>query len=211
MTTQQPVLWKVNEDGAPDATFATADATAIPGVWHDFAVPAPLRAEAYGASLQSDGRLVTMGYGPTSAAGRTDSDWLSFRFGADGVRDTTYGTAGGTHYLDFGMAADNARTVIVLSDDRVLGAGGGRVQPVGMPEVDAALALYGADGVPDTTFGTGATAGMPFRTYDVGGTDFLWGGALSDDGRVAAFVGIAGAETATDDDDSLLLYFVPSP
>jgi uncharacterized delta-60 repeat protein len=209
-STQQPVIYKVSEAGVFDATFATGDVWAADGVWHDLAVTPPLRAEAYGAALQSDNKLVTMGYGPTPGTG-TGSDWVSFRFTADGALDTTYGEDAdgdllpdGHTYIDPAGESDNGRFVMVLPDDRILGTGVGRATPApGQTlESDAMVAILSPDGVPDTSFGPGG-----FQLYDVGGNgDHFWGGAVSPNGTRAAIVGIAGAETSgVNDDDSVLL------
>jgi hypothetical protein len=176
-------------------------------VWHDFAVPAPLRAECYGAAVQGD-HLVTMGYGPTPDSTGTGTDWVSFRFTLDGERDTTYGTDGaGATYLDPGKYGDNGRFVLVLPDDRVLGTGGGRAAPDAplpmgeSPETDGMVAILTEDGAPDTTF-----APNGYRLYDMGGTaDFFWAASVSPDHDQVAVVGIAGAETAANDDDGALL------
>jgi uncharacterized delta-60 repeat protein len=205
-TTQQPVIYKVTAAGEFDATFATTDATTEPGVWHDLVVTPPLRAEAYGAALQGD-RLVTMGYGPTAGAGM-GTDWISLRYTADGEIDDTYGTDGIT-YIDVGGWGDNGRAVIVLPDDRVMGLGGGRLDPAvppttGMPEVDAMVAVLTTAGAPDTSFGEGG-----FRTYDLGGTDFFWGGSVAPDEMSVAMVGIAGAEVSGTDDDDSVIFVLP--
>lgn len=201
-TSQQPVLWRVTAAGELDPTFATMDVTTTPGVWHDFASPAPeLRnAEAYAAAPLSDGRLVTIGYGPTYGAG-TGTDIVSFRFSADGVLDATYGAV----YVDVGMDADNGRFIIVLPDDRTFSVGRGRPVPPagGTLERDGLILVLSADGVPDETFGANG-----LRLYDVGGDgDHLWGASVfeSSAGDWVAAGGIAGGETDADDDDSVFV------
>ena len=205
ISTQQPVLYKVAANGEFDATFATADAIATPGVWHDFATdelnPA-LRAEAYGAAVQGD-KFVTMGYGPTPTAGGTGTDWVSFRFTATGEQDLTYGVDGRA-YLDAGGFGDNGRFVMTLPDDRILGVGVGRRAASAQPERDAMVGILTADGLPDTSF---APAG--FKLFDAGGdADHFWSGAIApNDPSQVVIVGIAGGRTtATNDDDALLLF-----
>ena len=213
LNSQQPVLWKVTSAGDFDATFATKDAVSKPGVWHDYAVPPPGRAEAYGAALQGD-KFVTMGYGPGPTSTNSTTDWVSLRFSADGEQDKTYGTARGqlgqpigVTYVDAGGYGDNGRAVIVLPDQRVLGIGGGRpapAMPPAMPNqapVDGMVAVLSPDGVPDESFGTHGV-----KLYDLGGaSDFFWGVALSPDHSKVAIVGIKGAATPANDDDSALL------
>jgi uncharacterized delta-60 repeat protein len=205
--TQQPVLYKVTEDGEFDPDFATEDAWDAPGVWHDFAAPPPLRAEAYGAALQGD-HFVTIGYGPPSADSTT-TDWVSFRFDASGTRDLTYGTDGAT-YIDAQGYGDNGRFVLVLPDNRILAGGGGRPKPetepaMGVqPPADGMVAVLTEDGLPDDSFAEGG-----FRLYDLGGNDFFWAGALAPDGKHVAIAGIAGGAVMGEDDDNAALLLLP--
>lgn len=203
---QQPVLWKVTSAGELDATFATEDATETDGVFYDFGTPLPERrnAEAYGAAVLSDGRLVTIGYGPTPVTGGMRTDLVSFRFSADGELDATYGTDGLT-YVDVGMDGDNGRFIVALPDDRTLSVGQARPVPPsgGTVEIDAVVLVLSEDGVPDAAFGEGG-----FRTYDLAGSDQFWGAHVHEAtaGDSVAIAGIAGGETSgTDDDDAVLL------
>ncbi len=207
VTAQQPVLYKVTAAGEFDATFATTDPWAAPGVWHGFARADGKNAEAYGAALQGD-KLVTMGYGPTSTPGAaggtpyagTGSDLVSFRFSLSGDQDLTYGV-GGSAFVDPGGWSDNGRFVMVLPDKRVLGVGVGRKKAAANPEADALLTMLTENGAPDETFGPGG-----FRLYDIGGAaDHFWGAALAPNQTRVAVVGISGAETAANDDDAALL------
>ncbi len=207
VSTQQPVLYKVDTDGDFDASFATLDAWGATGVWHDTAVEPPLSAEAYAAALQSDGSLITMGYGPTNNAtypSGTGSDWISFRFSAIGQLDDSYGTDGAT-YIDAGGFGDNGRFVMVLPDDRVLGAGIGRAAGPVETEADGMLAMLSPDGIADEDFGPGGV-----RLYDVGGpADQLAAGALAPNGTHVVIVGVAGGETVGVNDDDSVVLFVP--
>lgn len=207
VSTQQPVLYKVSATGEFDATFATADAIATPGVWHDFATdelnPA-LRAEAYGAAVQGE-NLVTMGYGPTPVEGGTGTDWVSFRFTAAGEQDLTYGDAGRA-YIDAGGFGDNGRFVMTLPDSRILGVGVGRRAAAEQPERDAMIAVLTEDGLPDTSFAPGG-----FRLFDAGGdADHFWAAGIApDDPTQVAIVGIAGGRTTGVNDDDALLLLLP--
>jgi uncharacterized delta-60 repeat protein len=204
--TQQPVIYKVTAAGEFDATFAIADDWLAPGVWHGFAVAPPLRAEAYGAALQGD-KLVTIGYGSTAGTG-TGSDWVSFRYSADGVLDTSYGDSG-VAYIDAGGYGDNGRFVLVLPDQRVLSVGRGRAMPAaplpaGEPEADAMVAILTENGQPDESFAPGG-----FELHDLGGDgDHFWAAAVAPGGTQVAIVGVAGAEQNGVHDDDAALHFV---
>jgi uncharacterized delta-60 repeat protein len=207
ISTQQPVLYKVSATGAFDETFATADAIATPGVWHDFATDetnTALRAEAYGAAVQGD-NFVTIGYGPTPTEGGTGTDWVSFRFTATGEQDLTFGDAGRA-YIDAGGFGDNGRFVMTLPDNRILGVGVGRRAAAEQPERDAMIAVLTADGLPDTSF-----APNGFKLFDVGGdADHFWAAGIApEDPTQVAIVGIAGGRTTGVNDDDALLLLLP--
>ncbi|HET9932112.1 MAG TPA: delta-60 repeat domain-containing protein, partial [Polyangiaceae bacterium] len=181
---QRPVLFKLGPDGQ--------------GPRWVFSEPVGTAAEAYGAALQSNGKFVTAGYGRPNAAATT-SDFVSIRLNATGTLDTSYGVSG-ARWLDVGGFGDNARTVVVLGDDRVLLAGGGRLTA---DDTDGAVAILTASGAPDATF---SPAGC--KTYDFGTPgDFLWAGALSPDKKFVALVGITGVSSSSmlDNDSTFLL------
>jgi uncharacterized delta-60 repeat protein len=180
---QRPVLFKLGPDGQ--------------GPLWVFSEPVGTAAEAYGAALQSNGKFVTAGYGRPNASA-TSTDFISIRLNAAGTLDTGYGV-NGARWLDVGGFGDNARTVVVLGDDRVLLAGGGRLTA---DDTDGAVAILTASGAPDTTF---SPAGC--KVYDFGSPgDFLWAGALSPDKKSVALVGITGVpSSSTLDNDSTFL------
>jgi len=197
-TTQQPVLYKVNNNGQFDATFATADAWAADGVFHDRVVEGEtMRAEAYGATLQGN-NLVTMGYGPTNGSG-VGSDFIALRFTAAGVHDKTFGTNGVT-YIDAAGQRDNGRSLVVLPDQTILGIGGGsRLLDDNTTTVtDGMLVLLSPNGAPIQSFGDKGV-----RLYELGGSnDFFWAGAVSPDQNSVAIVGIKGATGEGDNADT---------
>jgi uncharacterized delta-60 repeat protein len=209
-TSQQPVIFKLTASGEFDDTFATEDAfEEEDGVWYDFATPLPQRrnAEAYGAAILSDGRLVTIGYGPTPIEGGMGTDFVSFRFSADGVLDETYGIGGaGYTYFDVGMLGDNGRNITALPDGRTLSVGAGRPMPPegGTPEQDAVIVILSADGIPDTS-----VDGDGMRIFDLGGNDHFWGvDVFESEEEDRAIVGgiAAGVTSGTDDDDAAFLF-----
>lgn len=215
---QQPVLYKLEPDGDFDAAFAAGgapDEIASAGIWHGFATPETFlgsgvrnNAEAYGAAVQSDGSIVTVGYGPTYGSG-SSTDWIFFRFSGSGVQDMTWGndfvgSNDGAAIIDPGGWGDNGRFVMTLPDDRILAVGrGSRTSASGQPERDGMVAILTADGMPDNSF----APGKGFKLYDMGGgDDHFWAAAVSPDENSVAVVGIAGAEvTGLDNDDAVLM------
>lgn len=183
---QRPVLFKLGPNGQ--------------GPLWVFSEPVGAAAEAYGAALQSNGKFVTVGYGRPDAAA-TSSDVLSIRLTSFGTLDTTYGKKGAT-WLDVGGYGDNGRTLLVLGDNRVLLAGGGRLTE---SDVDGLVAILTPDGAFDTSFAPGGC-----KTYDFGtSNDFLWGAALSEDKSLVALVGITGVPAASTDDNDSALVLLP--
>ena len=188
---QRPVIFKLLADGTGlDPAFGSV------GVFSD---PVGTAAEAYGALVQSGGKLVTVGYGRASSA-NPSSDILSIRLTSGGVLDTSYGATAtpGRAWFDVGGLGDNGRE-IVLSDDRPVLLGGGSLST---GQQDAVVTLLSVNGVPVTTFGSpyGCTA------YDFGSVgDFFWSGAVAPDGKIAA-VGLTGhVSGSTDDTDGIFV------
>lgn len=196
--TQRPVVFKLTKAGVLDMSFG------LFGVYSD---PVGVAGEAYGAVLQSTGKLVTVGYGrPYGSLTGATTDLLSIRLTSGGLLDTTYGTAAGRTWFDVGGYADNGRTMLVIGggDDRPVLFGGGRLIA---DDQDAVVTVLDKDGKPATTFGS------PFgcKAYDFGTKgDFFWGSAIKADNSVLAGVGLTGADTATADTDSIVLV-VPKP
>lgn len=213
---QRPVIFKLLANGsALDTSFGAA------GI---FSEPVGTAAEAYGALVQSSGKLVTVGYGRATAA-TPASDILSIRLTASGVLDTTYGTASGRTWFDVGGLGDNGRAIL-LSDDRPVLLGGGSLSSGQQDAVITVLSVDGktlgslaaggsggAGGVGGSG-GSGGSAGAftsfgtPFgcKAYDFGTVgDFFWSGARAADGKIAA-VGLTGhAQGSTDDTDGIFV------
>jgi uncharacterized delta-60 repeat protein len=205
-SSQQPVLYKVTPTGAPDNTFATADATPNPGVYYDYTRPDMQRAEAYGAAPQGN-KFVTVGYGPPRGSSTGATDWVFFRFNADGSKDPSFGI-GGASFIDVGGHADNGRGLTILPDNRVLAIGIGRLTPATAPVMgtnapaDAIVGILGPDGQNDLSYGAGG-----YKAYDLGGpSDEFTAVTLSPNKKQVAIVGYGtAADPATQDGDSALL------
>jgi uncharacterized delta-60 repeat protein len=209
-TSQQPVLYKVNADGTPDATFATQDQVTAPGIFYDICRADQKNAEAYGAAAQGS-KFVTLGYGPTPGVG-SGTDWVWLRFNGDGTQDKSFGTNGVT-FQDPGGFGDNGRAVITLPDNRVLGVGGGRPTPATAPAMgvnppsDGMIGVLHENGAPDTEFGSG---GYKLLDFGGGSTDFLWGVELAPDKKSVAAVGIGNKASDADDEDGIVV-ILPVP
>ena len=212
--TQRPVIFKLLANGsALDPSFAAG------GI---FSEPVGIAAEAYGALVQSSGKLVTVGYGRATGATNTTSDILSIRLTASGVLDTTYGTASGRTWFDVGGLGDNGRA-IVLSDDRPILFGGGSLST---GQQDAVITVLSAEGKTLGSIGSGGAGGAgggggaggsagaftsfgtPFgcKAYDFGSIgDFFWAGAVAPNGKIAA-VGLTGhVQGSTEDTDGVFV------
>ncbi len=183
----KPVVYRVTNAGKLDKTFG------VDGVFSESVLPE--QTETYAAVPQSDGSLVTTGYGRELESETTDI--VSLRLKPDGTRDKTYGD-GGLVRIDVGGFGDNSRKLVVLPNDHIVLVGGGRPTSA---DVDGVVVALTADGQPDVAFSeTG------FKTFDLGGpADFLWGVALSPSQTRVVAVGIKGATTNTSNDDAALL------
>ncbi len=183
------VVYRVDDGGKLDTTFGTQ------GTFSESVLTE--QTETYNAVPQSDGKLVTTGYGRELENETTDI--VSLRLNTDGTRDTTYGDSGLVR-IDVGGFADNSRKLVVLPDDHVVLVGGGR--PVA-DNVDGVIVELTKDGQPEAAF-----AEKGFKTYDLGGpADFIWSVALSNSKTRLATVGIKGVGPAatTGDDDAVLM------
>ncbi len=183
----KPVVYRVTNAGKLDKTFG------VDGVFSESVLPE--QTETYAAVAQSDGSLVTTGYGRELSTETTDI--VSLRLKPDGTRDTSYGN-GGLVRLDVGGFGDNSRKLIVLPNDHIVLVGGGRPTSA---DVDGVVVALTPDGQPDLDF-----SATGFKTFDLGGpADFLWGVALSPSQTRVVAVGIKGATANTSNDDAALL------
>jgi len=183
----KPCVFHVTNAGKLDTAFG------VNGVFSESVLPE--QTETYAAVPQSDGSLVTTGYGRELESETTDI--VSLRLKPDGTRDLSYGN-GGLVRIDVGGFADNSRKLVVLPNDHLVLVGGGRPTSA---DVDGVVIALTADGKPETSF---SDAG--FKTFDLGGpADFLWGVALSPSRTRVVAVGIKGASANTSNDDAALL------
>ena len=135
----QIVLAQLTAAGAADTTFSGDGIVRLS--------PFPLGfAECYGIAVQSDGSIVTTGYGnPDVERGTANTllDMVSFRVRANGAVDPTWAGNGGLAY-DVNSGEDRGRAILALADDRILVAGAGTLTPA---DKDAMLLLLDKNGM----------------------------------------------------------------
>ena len=135
--------------------------------------------EIYAVAKQSDGKIVAVGWVQTATA---DKDFALARYNPDGSLDTAFGT-GGRVTTDIGGSDDQARTVAIQSDGKIVVAG--YAYDSNAMGTDFAAARYNADGSPDLGFGTitGQTRTGKLTT-NFGATDVAHAVAIQSDGKI---------------------------
>jgi len=175
----QVILAQLLENGSVDTSFSTD------GIVRLAPFPTGL-AECYGIAVQSDGSLVTTGYGNPDAertGGAELLDMVSFRVKPDGSADSSWGVGGAVVYDPAG-AQDRGRDVVALADDRVLFAGAATT--VGTNK-DAMLLLTEKNGALAQNFDPAV-----HKVYDFGGdNEEFFSLKLSPSKKFAAAAGYA--------------------
>jgi len=136
-------LVRYNSNGTLDASFGTGArvTTAFPSS------PGFSEAQAFSVAVQADGRIVAAG----DAVVGGGFDFALARYNSNGTLDTSFGT-GGLVTTDFAGANDQAESVAVQPDGRIVAAGA--AGPYANGGFDFALARYNSNGTLDTSFGT---------------------------------------------------------
>jgi uncharacterized delta-60 repeat protein len=167
-------LARYNSDGSLDASFGTGGkvTTAI----------GTRGAVACAAAIQSDGKIVVAGYSDTGTADVSADVFALARYNADdGSLDMSFGTGGMVTTTSFGTRFENATSVVIQTDGKIVAAG--RAYPV------LALARYNSNGSLDTSFGTGGKV-----TTAMGDRFGASGLAIQSDGKIVA-AGSSGTGT----------------
>jgi uncharacterized delta-60 repeat protein len=154
---------RYNTDGSLDTTFDTdGKVTTAIGSGTD---------AAYSVVLQSDGKIVVAGH---SRIGSND-DFVVVRYNTDGSLDTTFDTDGKVTTA-IGSGTDEARSVVVQSDGKIVAAGYSRIGS----NFDFAVVRYNTNGSLDTSFDTDGKV-----TTAVGlGDDEAYSVVLQSDGKI---------------------------
>ena len=156
---------RYNSDGSLDASFGKGGK-----VTTDFANNFDT---ASGAAIQSDGRIVVGGFAVNP---NTEFDFALVRYNSDGSLDTSFGK-GGKVTTDFANSSDNAPSVAIQSDGKIIAIGRARTSSTGF---DMALARYNIDGSLDESFGKGGKVTTDFGSAAEGGRSV----AIQSDGRI---------------------------
>jgi uncharacterized delta-60 repeat protein len=174
---------RLTASGAPDSTFGGGDGMAT---FH------------LGSNADLATAVALLPGGAALLGGGAGGDFAAIRLTADGSLDTSFG-ASGVARADFGGPSDRATSMALLPGGRLLLAGGagnaGRAQ-------DFAIAIFNADGSPDSSFnGNGrmrvafgtdfdeayAVAASNTRVVAAGGVSSDFGSPFTYDLAVAAF------------------------
>jgi uncharacterized delta-60 repeat protein len=135
-------LVRYNSNGTLDASFGTGGKVTTAFLSQGFS-----EAQANSVAVQPDGRIVAAGNARVGGA----FDFALARYNSNGTLDASFGT-GGRVTTDFAGANDQAESVAVQPDGRIVAAGAaGLFINRGF---DFALARYNSNGTLDTSFGT---------------------------------------------------------
>ncbi len=153
---------RYNPDGSLDASFGTGGivTTDLGGFEIGNAV-----------ALQADGKIVVAG-----AAG--GSGFALVRYNSDGSPDSTFGS-GGVAAINFAGLGDEAESVAIQADGKIVAAGLSNQASTGS---DFALARFNANGTLDTSFGSGGKVTTDFA----GQFDVASQVAIQADGKIVA-------------------------
>src|SRR5215475_1919847 len=156
-------LARYNSNGTLDTTFGTGGK-----VGTAFASGSASYTQAFSVAVQPDGRIVAAGYTEIGACLFNGLELPCFdfavaRYNSNGTLDAGFGT-GGRVTTDFGGPYDQAESVAVQPDGRIVVAGAAaRLTNTGF---DFALARYNSNGTLDTTFGTSGKVTTDFAGAD---------------------------------------------
>ena len=124
-------------------------------------------------AILSNGKIIAAG----STYNGANLDFALTRFNSNGAVDTTFGSSGRV-VTTFGSGDEQARSVAVQSDDKIIA--GGFTGHIAI--ADFALARYDKDGILDNTFGSGGKVITDFGN----GADVINGVVIQSDGKIIA-------------------------
>ena len=140
-------------------------------------------------ALQADGKIIAAGtdFVDFNPGDMSDTDFALARYNADGSLDPTFGN-GGTVTTDFFGTEDDALSVLIQPDGKIVAVGSGN-DPADF--YDFAAVRYLSNGALDTTFGVGGRVSTDFGDR---GFDRAHSAALQADGKIVT----AGFATSVD-------------
>lgn len=149
-------LARYTSTGALDTTFDTDGKVTI---------DIELHAQAQAVVLQSDGKIVSVGFATINANENKDTIFALARCNTDGSLDTTFDT-------------DGITTIYVGADSRLYAVAwqsNGKILAAGESEDTFSLMRFNTDGSPDESFGTEGLATSPTVSQVAPGSiTFLW-------------------------------------
>jgi uncharacterized delta-60 repeat protein len=162
---------RYNSDGSLDTSFGTGGKFT-----HNFSDPRAYDVAIQSASevaIQKDGKIVVTG---TTLAYPTFYDFVTVRLNPDGTFDNSFASQGWV-LTDFAYNTDNANTIILQPDGKIL-VGGSTFY--NSSQSDFALVRFNTDGTLDPSFGTNGKVHTDFAGY----YDVAYSLALQNDGRI---------------------------
>ena len=162
------IIARYNRNGLCDSVFGNDDDGVVK-------TSIDLGSAAYGIAVQSDGKIVAVGYSKKST-GNKDKDFTIVRYNSDGSLDSTFGS-GGIVTTDFGNYDDIAYSVAIQHNGKIVVAGytennGG----------DFAIVRYNSNGEIDSTFGSDGKVTTDFGS----GSDKALGVAIQSNYKIVA-------------------------
>ncbi len=169
-------LARYNTDGTLDSSFGTnGKLTAVFDSSYQFEQSA-----AYSVAIQSDGKIIAIGYSTFSTYGGYGEAFAFMRFNSNGSIDSSFSTDGKAT-VSFGSDISVASSMALQSDGKIIAAGGKATQ-INYEYSDIVLIRYNIDGDLDSTFGINGivTTGSDSANY--------WAGsiAIQTDGKILA-------------------------
>jgi uncharacterized delta-60 repeat protein len=162
---------------APGAAATSGDLDPTFGEAGQVTTEFPIGSFATAVAIQADGKIVAAG---AAAGASLDGEFAVARYDDDGDLDPTFGDAGTMVTPIAGGDGDEARSVAIQENGRIVVAGTDSWRKF-------ALVRYRSDGELDPTFGDDGIV----RTNFTPGDDVAWDVAIQPDGRIVA-VGGAG-------------------
>ncbi len=118
---------------------------------------------ATGVALQSDGKIVLVGYAPNANFSTADNNFAVVRLNSNGTLDPSYAT-NGLLRIGFGGLGSRANAVKIQADNKAVVVGFSKTTSANN---DYAIARINTDGSLDTDFSNDGKHVVPFGTYDM--------------------------------------------